>query len=190
MLCGWFSDGFIGSFVAIILLLSLDFWTVKNITGRIMAGLRDRDFPILSPSFKPGLIQVVELCQWWGCQCLGVREGGRWSGLEAEQSWGPNILDRPGGKSCYLGEDQFLIHLDHTCAGISQLCSSLTTRISGIFIFYCPLSTGASMGSSCNHRSWFLRQDLYPKMEVIAMITTNFRSHTDWLQSTWLPEVP
>ena len=45
MLCGWFSDGFIGSFVAIILLLSLDFWTVKNITGRIMAGLRYRVFP-------------------------------------------------------------------------------------------------------------------------------------------------
>merc|ERR1719392_545006 len=40
LLCGWFSQGFIGSFVAIILLLSLDFWTVKNITGRIMAGLR------------------------------------------------------------------------------------------------------------------------------------------------------
>ena len=40
LLCGWFSDSFIGSFVAIILLLSMDFWTVKNITGRIMAGLR------------------------------------------------------------------------------------------------------------------------------------------------------
>ena len=40
LLCGWFSDNFIGSFVAIILLLSMDFWTVKNITGRIMAGLR------------------------------------------------------------------------------------------------------------------------------------------------------
>merc|ERR1712002_310085 len=40
LLCGWFSDSFIGSFVAIILLLSLDFWTVKNITGRIMAGQR------------------------------------------------------------------------------------------------------------------------------------------------------
>jgi len=40
LLCGWFSDSFIGSFVAIILLLSLDFWTVKNITGRIMTGLR------------------------------------------------------------------------------------------------------------------------------------------------------
>merc|ERR1719392_609305 len=40
LLCGWFSDNFIGSFVAIILLVSMDFWTVKNITGRIMAGLR------------------------------------------------------------------------------------------------------------------------------------------------------
>ena len=40
LLCGWFSDSFIASFVTIILLLSLDFWTVKNITGRIMAGLR------------------------------------------------------------------------------------------------------------------------------------------------------
>ena len=40
LLCGWFSDSFIGSFVAIILLLSMDFWTVKNITGRIMTGLR------------------------------------------------------------------------------------------------------------------------------------------------------
>jgi len=40
LLCGWFSHSFIGSFVAIILLLSLDFWTVKNITGRIMAGQR------------------------------------------------------------------------------------------------------------------------------------------------------
>jgi len=40
LLCGWFSDSFVSSFVAIILLLSLDFWTVKNITGRIMTGLR------------------------------------------------------------------------------------------------------------------------------------------------------
>jgi len=40
LLCGWFSDSFIGSFVLIILLLSLDFWTVKNVSGRILAGLR------------------------------------------------------------------------------------------------------------------------------------------------------
>lgn len=35
-----FTDSFITSFVFIILLLSADFWTVKNITGRILVGLR------------------------------------------------------------------------------------------------------------------------------------------------------
>lgn len=40
IMCGWFSDSFISSFVVVILLLSLDFWTVKNVTGRIMVGLR------------------------------------------------------------------------------------------------------------------------------------------------------
>ncbi|KAB0796115.1 hypothetical protein PPYR_10176 [Photinus pyralis] len=40
ILCGWFSESFITSFVVLILLLSMDFWTVKNITGRLMVGLR------------------------------------------------------------------------------------------------------------------------------------------------------
>ncbi|XP_077292230.1 putative Golgi apparatus membrane protein-like protein CG5021 isoform X3 [Arctopsyche grandis] len=40
ILCGWFSDSFIASFVCVILLLSADFWTVKNITGRLLVGLR------------------------------------------------------------------------------------------------------------------------------------------------------
>lgn len=40
MLCGWFVNSFITSFVIIVLLLSMDFWTVKNITGRLMVGLR------------------------------------------------------------------------------------------------------------------------------------------------------
>jgi len=35
-----FSGSFIGVFVTVILLLSLDFWTVKNVSGRIMVGLR------------------------------------------------------------------------------------------------------------------------------------------------------
>ncbi|XP_075225994.1 putative Golgi apparatus membrane protein-like protein CG5021 isoform X2 [Lycorma delicatula] len=35
-----FIDGFITTFVIIVLLLSMDFWTVKNITGRLMVGLR------------------------------------------------------------------------------------------------------------------------------------------------------
>lgn len=40
MLSGWFSNSFITSFVVIVILLSMDFWTVKNITGRLMVGLR------------------------------------------------------------------------------------------------------------------------------------------------------
>lgn len=39
ILCGWYSD-YITSFVFVILLLSADFWTVKNITGRLLVGLR------------------------------------------------------------------------------------------------------------------------------------------------------
>lgn len=38
--CGLFSDSFISSFVFLILLLSADFWIVKNITGRLLVGLR------------------------------------------------------------------------------------------------------------------------------------------------------
>lgn len=35
-----FPDSYITSFVVIVLLLSADFWVVKNITGRILVGLR------------------------------------------------------------------------------------------------------------------------------------------------------
>jgi hypothetical protein len=34
-----YSASFIGIFVSVVLLLSLDFWTVKNITGRILVNL-------------------------------------------------------------------------------------------------------------------------------------------------------
>ena len=34
------SDHFIELFLTIILLLAFDFWTVKNVTGRLMVGLR------------------------------------------------------------------------------------------------------------------------------------------------------
>ncbi|GFN78347.1 Golgi apparatus membrane protein tvp23 homolog [Plakobranchus ocellatus] len=40
LLCGLFSSSFITNFVVIILLLCMDFWTVKNITGRLLVGLR------------------------------------------------------------------------------------------------------------------------------------------------------
>ena len=38
--CSWAKASFVTSFVIIIILLSMDFWTVKNITGRLLAGLR------------------------------------------------------------------------------------------------------------------------------------------------------
>lgn len=40
LLCGWFSDSFIASFVVLLALMTMDFWTVKNVTGRLLAGLR------------------------------------------------------------------------------------------------------------------------------------------------------
>ncbi|XP_076008407.1 Golgi apparatus membrane protein TVP23 homolog B [Genypterus blacodes] len=40
LLCGILSSSFIACMVTIILLLSCDFWTVKNISGRLMVGLR------------------------------------------------------------------------------------------------------------------------------------------------------
>ncbi|CAM4662676.1 unnamed protein product [Caretta caretta] len=40
LLCELISSSFIACMVSIILLLSCDFWTVKNVTGRLMVGLR------------------------------------------------------------------------------------------------------------------------------------------------------
>ncbi|XP_056018952.1 uncharacterized Golgi apparatus membrane protein-like protein CG5021 isoform X2 [Ostrea edulis] len=40
ILCGWFSTSFITNFILIVILLSMDFWTVKNISGRLLVGLR------------------------------------------------------------------------------------------------------------------------------------------------------
>ncbi|XP_053728054.1 Golgi apparatus membrane protein TVP23 homolog B [Synchiropus splendidus] len=40
LLCGFYSTSSMACMVTIILLLSCDFWTVKNITGRLMVGLR------------------------------------------------------------------------------------------------------------------------------------------------------
>ncbi|XP_004604400.2 Golgi apparatus membrane protein TVP23 homolog A [Sorex araneus] len=38
--CDWLSRSFVGCFVTVLLLLSLDFWSVKNVTGRVLVGLR------------------------------------------------------------------------------------------------------------------------------------------------------
>ncbi|CAH8862711.1 unnamed protein product [Trichobilharzia szidati] len=40
ILCAWFTASFIVPFIFILVCLSLDFWVVKNISGRILVGLR------------------------------------------------------------------------------------------------------------------------------------------------------
>ena len=40
VLCGWLGMGFVINFVVCIILLSMDFWVVKNVTGRLLVGLR------------------------------------------------------------------------------------------------------------------------------------------------------
>nr|CAX69545.1 FAM18-like protein CG5021 [Schistosoma japonicum] len=40
LLCAWFTTSFVLPFIFILVCLSLDFWVVKNISGRILVGLR------------------------------------------------------------------------------------------------------------------------------------------------------
>ncbi|KAL8565088.1 hypothetical protein ACOMHN_005291 [Nucella lapillus] len=40
VMCEFFSSSFITNFIILVLLLCMDFWTVKNISGRLLVGLR------------------------------------------------------------------------------------------------------------------------------------------------------
>uniref|UniRef100_A0A7S3U9S5 Golgi apparatus membrane protein TVP23 n=2 Tax=Picocystis salinarum TaxID=88271 RepID=A0A7S3U9S5_9CHLO len=40
VLCGLLGMGFVINFVVCVILLSMDFWVVKNVTGRLLVGLR------------------------------------------------------------------------------------------------------------------------------------------------------
>lgn len=40
LFCTWFTSSFITAFILVLILLSLDFWFTKNISGRILVGLR------------------------------------------------------------------------------------------------------------------------------------------------------
>eukprot|EP00047_Mylnosiga_fluctuans_P004438 m.234538 g.234538 ORF g.234538 m.234538 type:complete len:189 (+) comp12673_c0_seq1:44-610(+) len=40
LFCTWFSSNFVLNFIVIIMLVSFDFWTVKNVSGRLLVGLR------------------------------------------------------------------------------------------------------------------------------------------------------
>lgn len=38
--CTWFTEDFVMSFIVCLLLLAVDFWVVKNISGRLLVGMR------------------------------------------------------------------------------------------------------------------------------------------------------
>lgn len=40
IVCGWMNNTFVTQSVLLLVLLALDFWFVKNVSGRILAGLR------------------------------------------------------------------------------------------------------------------------------------------------------
>ncbi|KAK9895870.1 DUF846-domain-containing protein [Cystobasidium minutum MCA 4210] len=40
LLCGFFSSSYVFSTVLVVVLLSMDFWTVRNVSGRVLVGLR------------------------------------------------------------------------------------------------------------------------------------------------------
>ena len=40
LLCLFISDNFVLNFILIVALLSMDFWTIKNVSGRLLVGLR------------------------------------------------------------------------------------------------------------------------------------------------------
>lgn len=74
LFCGWFSDGFIASFVFTIILLSLDFWTVKNITGNPKAGsLAQHSYSMNNNRAHLGWPPLVELRWQWGEKSLDLR---------------------------------------------------------------------------------------------------------------------
>ena len=52
LFAGWLSSSFIGLFVLVVLLLSIDFWAVKNITGRIMVRARGVDVDLHRNRYK------------------------------------------------------------------------------------------------------------------------------------------
>jgi len=78
LMCGWFSnDAFVMVFVICIILLAADFWTVKNISGRLLVGLRYWNH-IKEDGTNEWMYesapQVISLCQI-DCSKLWLLEG-------------------------------------------------------------------------------------------------------------------
>ena len=93
LLCGWYSNSFIGSFVSIILLLSLDFWTVKNITGKLVRYKYIRHYSdcCCQGRFMVGL-------RWWNY----IDEAGESQWVFESRSEDPNNIERLSSTEVYI----------------------------------------------------------------------------------------
>ncbi|KAL3139733.1 hypothetical protein ABBQ38_004038 [Trebouxia sp. C0009 RCD-2024] len=79
--CGIFSKSFIVNFVVIVLLLTLDFWTTKNVSGRLLVGLRwwnettDEGSNWRFETLEEGQRQINKkdsACFWWSLYIMPV----------------------------------------------------------------------------------------------------------------------
>ncbi len=73
ILCEVFSGNYVLNFIAIVLLLSFDFWTVKNISGRLLVGLRWWN--------RVRRHDETRRRGWWGW------DRGRWGWRAPQQRW-------------------------------------------------------------------------------------------------------
>lgn len=69
-----YHDEYMGIFIAIVILLAMDFWVVKNVTGRLLVGLRwwnkVEDDGSSSWQFESKKVREIEL------RCLACDGGG------------------------------------------------------------------------------------------------------------------
>ena len=112
---GMFSSSFIGVFVSVVLLLSIDFWTVKNITGRILVRWLIKESTAVGDvtCLIAGWSQVVELHQrrrrvfldlWEPVVSGGRGHRGRRQSPQSDRS--QIFLDHPGGSTLFVGKGQ------------------------------------------------------------------------------------
>lgn len=75
MFGSWFTSNFIFTFVLVIILLAADFWTVKNVSGRLLVGLRWWSYVKDDGSNE------------WVFESLGTSSGSEISGLDSQIFW-------------------------------------------------------------------------------------------------------
>lgn len=103
------NNSFMGIFVTVVLLLSLDFWTVKNVSGRIMVTKNTEMMSILLKIAFAGRFKMVELHKRRRCfrMAFWVQRWHIYSGLTClkfrRKSRRTTLLGRPLCRSSHVG---------------------------------------------------------------------------------------